>query len=96
MQIVSGSYDFYLTRKCNFSVQTSQSCHEISNCKNVLLIMINLPKFERKLVYFIYPRSFKLFSYLNNDYHGSVNCNHILFNFGNCFFAKNAITFDLT
>ena len=49
-------------RNINFSVQNEQSCQKIPNCSNIKLIMTNLPKFQRKLVYLISPRSFKLFS----------------------------------
>ena len=61
MQLVLGRYDYEVTRNSNFSVQTKQSCQEISICGNFKLIMTNLPKFQRKLVYLISPRSFKLF-----------------------------------
>ena len=63
MQLVLGLYgDTTVTRNSNFSVQNEQSCKKIPNCSNFKLIMTNLPKFQRKLVYLISPRSFKLFS----------------------------------
>ena len=62
MQLVLGRYDYYVTRNSNFSVQNEQSCQEIPNCSNFKLIMTNLPKFQRKLVYLISLRSFKLLS----------------------------------
>ena len=61
MQLVLGRYDYYVTRNSNFSVQNKQSCQEIPNCGNFKLIMTNLPKFQLKLVYLIFPSSFKLF-----------------------------------
>ena len=62
MQLVLGRYDYEVTRNSNFSVQNEQSCQEIPNCSNFKLIMTSLPKFQRKLVYLLSPRSFKLFS----------------------------------
>ena len=62
MQLVLDLYDYKITRNSNFSAQNEQSCQEISNCSNFKLIMTNLPKFQRKLVYLISSRSFKLFS----------------------------------
>ena len=62
MQLVLGRYDYKVTRNSNFSVQNKQSCQEILNCSNFRLIITNLPKFQRKLVYLISPMSFKLFS----------------------------------
>ena len=63
MQLVLGLYDdTTVTRNSNFSVQNEQNCKKIPNCSNLKLIMTNLPKFQRKLVYLISPRSFKLFS----------------------------------
>ena len=62
MQLVLGRYDYKVTRNSNFSVQNEQSCQEIPNCSNFKLFITNLPKFQRKLVYFISPRLFKLFS----------------------------------
>ena len=49
-------------RNSNFSFQNEQGCQEIPKCSNFKLIVTNLPKFQRKLVYLISPRSFKLFS----------------------------------
>ena len=62
MQLVLGRHNYYVTRNSNFSVQNEQSCQEIPNCSNFKLIVINLPKFQRTLVFLIFPRSFKLFS----------------------------------
>ena len=62
MQLVLGRYDYFVTRNSNFSVQNKQSCQEITNCSNFKFIITNLPKFQRKLVYLISPRLFKLFS----------------------------------
>ena len=45
MQLVSGRYDYYVTRNCNFSVQNCQSYQELCNCNNFHLITINLHKF---------------------------------------------------
>ena len=62
MQLVLGRYDYKVTRNSNFSVQNGQNCQEMPNCSNFILIMTNLPKFQRKMVYLISSRSFKLFS----------------------------------
>ena len=41
MQLVSGQYDYHLTRNYNFSGQNGQSCQEICNCKQIHLFAIN-------------------------------------------------------
>ena len=62
MQLVLGRCDYEVTRNSNFSVQNEQNCQDILYCSIFKLIITNLPKFQRKLVYLISAKSFKLLS----------------------------------
>ena len=78
----------------NFNVQNGESCQEIPNCSNFKLIVINLPKFQRKLVYLISPSSFKLFSEHSCQVvlHGAPKLPGTGNTFNSSFFSKIVVT----